>query len=261
MRSENNNLKKRLVSLLLIFLFVISVTIGCAEAEKPISVAELLELGEKYLLELNYEQAVVQFLKVIDIEPMNPRGYMGAAEAYIGLGDEDSAIDILRQGLERLSNNEEIRGMLDELLSNLQAGEDVPNEYVTAKGVFIDNSEIYEEQWHRYLDQYSDEENKISVSIDSFAVRFIDVITVEIDEKMVTLDEATLIHWYIDETGDSIDEILGIPINVTGHFELNSQTEELSGLDKHEYDDDDRSFYNYRPNGDYMFIVYSYEFY
>ncbi len=41
------------------------------------SPAELLSLGEKYLSELDYEQALVQFLKVIEIEPMNERAYLG----------------------------------------------------------------------------------------------------------------------------------------------------------------------------------------
>jgi len=98
---------------------IITATVGCAVANKPISVEELLELGEKYLLELNYEQAVVQFLKVIDIEPMNARGYIGAAEAYIGLGEEEKAIDILRQGLKILPDNQTIQDMLDALINSI----------------------------------------------------------------------------------------------------------------------------------------------
>jgi VWFA-related protein len=86
-----------------------------AGALKPLSAAGFLDLGEKYLLDLDYEQALVQFDLVITIEPRNPRGYTGAAEAYIGMGDIDSAIAILRQGLELLPDNAEIQAMLDEL--------------------------------------------------------------------------------------------------------------------------------------------------
>jgi hypothetical protein len=45
---------------------------------------------------------------------MNPRGYTGAAEAYIGLSRFDNAADVLRLGLER-TGNDEIRAMLYEL--------------------------------------------------------------------------------------------------------------------------------------------------
>ena len=55
-------------------------------AEKAPTLDELLSLGEKYLLELNYEQALVQFLKVIEIEPMNPRAIAGAVGSYVGRG-------------------------------------------------------------------------------------------------------------------------------------------------------------------------------
>jgi len=86
------------------------------EPHKELSVAELLDLGEKYLLELNYEQALVQFLAVIEIEPRNARAYIGAAEAYIGTGDIDSAIDILRRGLVALPGNTEIQTFLHSML-------------------------------------------------------------------------------------------------------------------------------------------------
>lgn len=108
-------MKRYLFLLMLMLLLVLSVVVGCAEAEKPISVSELLELGEKYLLELNYEQALVQFLNVIEIEPLNPRGYTGAAEAYIGLGDTEKAIEVLLKGLEMLPGNAEIESKLSEL--------------------------------------------------------------------------------------------------------------------------------------------------
>jgi hypothetical protein len=48
------------MAVLLIALFT-----ACKTADKPLSAAELLDLGEKYLLEMNYEQAIVQFTKLI----------------------------------------------------------------------------------------------------------------------------------------------------------------------------------------------------
>jgi tetratricopeptide (TPR) repeat protein len=86
------------------------------EQNIPLTTAQMLDLGDKYLLELNYEQALVQFLGVIEIEPRNARSYIGAAEAYIGLDDKDNAVSILQQGLSVIPDNDEIQAMLDSLL-------------------------------------------------------------------------------------------------------------------------------------------------
>jgi tetratricopeptide (TPR) repeat protein len=100
---------------LLLTILLASLITACAKPASQLSAAELLDLGEKYLLEMNYEQAVVCFTKLIAIEPKNPRGYTGLAEAYVGLGEFDKALDILRQGLGQLPDNMEIVELLEEL--------------------------------------------------------------------------------------------------------------------------------------------------
>lgn len=54
--------------------------------------SESLDLGNQYLTEQNYEEAVAAFLVAIDIDPKCAEAYIGAADAYIGLGDYDSAL-------------------------------------------------------------------------------------------------------------------------------------------------------------------------
>ena len=88
---------KKLISILLCCVLIITAT-ACQKPDVPLTAAELLDLGEKYLLDLNYEQALVQFLKVIEVEPMNARAYLAAAEVYINIGDVDKAIAVLVQG-------------------------------------------------------------------------------------------------------------------------------------------------------------------
>ena len=102
------------LSILLCCVLIITAT-ACQKTEVPLTAAELLDLGEKYLLDLNYEQALVQFLKVIEIEPMNARAYLAAAEVYLAIGDEDKAIAILQQGLNQLQNNADIKTKLNAL--------------------------------------------------------------------------------------------------------------------------------------------------
>ena len=107
---------KRVVHLSLCIVMLLSLFVACYKpANFSPRVTELLDLGEKYLLELDYAQALVYFSKVIEIEPMNPRGYTGAAEAYVGLGDTDNAVAILEQGLRVIPGNAVIQSMLNEL--------------------------------------------------------------------------------------------------------------------------------------------------
>lgn len=52
-----------------------------------------LELGEKYLSELDYNSAVLEFTSAIEVNPRSEDAYLGRGEAYLGLGDFDSAVD------------------------------------------------------------------------------------------------------------------------------------------------------------------------
>ena len=110
--------RTRMTVLILIILTLTLLFAGCQSANNALSVNELLDLGEKYLLEHNYEQALIQFTAVIDIEPMNPRAYTGGAEAYIGLGETEKAIDIIKKGLLIMQDNKELSDLLSEIESN-----------------------------------------------------------------------------------------------------------------------------------------------
>lgn len=72
-----------------------------------------LDLGNRFLEEQNYEQAIVEFDKAIAIDPMSVEAYLGKTQAYEGLGDIDMAIQTLESGLER-TDNEQIKGRLVE---------------------------------------------------------------------------------------------------------------------------------------------------
>lgn len=62
-----------------------------------------LSLGDRYLSDLNYEEAVAAYQAAIEIDPMNVKGYEGLAEAYVGLEDYDKAMDALHEGYETTS--------------------------------------------------------------------------------------------------------------------------------------------------------------
>ena len=80
--------------------------------------AKQLDLGNRYLEEMDYEQAVVAFTKAIEIDPMNVDAYIGAADAYIGLGDLESAKAVLEQGMKMVSDetiDTKLKEVLDEI--------------------------------------------------------------------------------------------------------------------------------------------------
>lgn len=60
---------------------------------------EQMNLGNRYLSEENYEAAVIAFNKAIEIDPRNVESYSKAAQAYIGMGDYEGAIQILEKGI------------------------------------------------------------------------------------------------------------------------------------------------------------------
>ena len=69
-----------------------------AGALAPLTAAELIELGERFLLELNFEQAIVHFLAAIEIEPRYERAYILLAEAYQLAGMPQLRQAILERG-------------------------------------------------------------------------------------------------------------------------------------------------------------------
>ena len=70
---------------LLLFMGVIIVLTACAKS------AEQLELGQRYLTEGKYEEAIVAFSKVIDLDPNEIQAYTGVITAYLESGKTDEA--------------------------------------------------------------------------------------------------------------------------------------------------------------------------
>ena len=85
---------KRFTALLLAVLLLLSLA-ACGGKN---TWQEQYDLGMRYLNEGNYQEAIIAFEAAIKIDPKRPEAYLGAAEAYVGLGDTDSARKILEKG-------------------------------------------------------------------------------------------------------------------------------------------------------------------
>lgn len=124
--------KKNLIFLILVA--VLTFAIGGAVLVTGVSntpenrLSRHMRAAERYLAEMDYERAVIEYQRALEIEPMNVDAILGLADAYIGLGDTDKVIEVLRDGLER-TGDDRIRAKLEEL--EKQTEPPVPSESET----------------------------------------------------------------------------------------------------------------------------------
>ena len=103
---------------------IVAVGLFIASKGDNSKVTEQMELAQRYLDELDYEQAIATYKVVLEIDPNNIEAYHGMAEAYIALGDYEAAADILREGIE-ITSSEELRDLLKEVEAKMNRAEDV----------------------------------------------------------------------------------------------------------------------------------------
>ncbi len=92
---------------------------GGSSAEK---LQKQLDLGQKYLEEMNYEEAVVAFQAAIEIDPMSVDAYLGLVEVYIRTGDFDTALEYAKKGYEA-TGDERLKEKIDMIESEKKAAE------------------------------------------------------------------------------------------------------------------------------------------
>lgn len=91
-----NMIKKLKLACMVLVILSLVLLAGC---KKKLNFQEYLDLGDKYLLELNYEEAVVAFSKAIELEPREISAYEKLADAYVSQGDEKQALETLNKAV------------------------------------------------------------------------------------------------------------------------------------------------------------------
>lgn len=86
-----------------------------SEVSSMFSLTKVLDLGTNYLVSLDYENAIQQYVEIIQHDPQNKEAYAGLYAAYTALGKKDEANDVLSQAQEAFGSESEI---LDLLLSD-----------------------------------------------------------------------------------------------------------------------------------------------
>ena len=219
-------------------IIVVVIVLSGGTTERPLSVQELLEVAERYLLEGNYEQALVEFIRVIEVDPMEPRGYTGAAEAYVELDRIDDALDVLHQGLGVLPDNPEILSMIDvveEVRARYIPGYDI-SRIVTLTQRFAPESELWREAYAEFLRTYPlDEAYPIFMLLDLNNNGIPELFTLHnrgarfASFNIYTFDNAAGTILYIDEIYFRGDGVISVNPDFPGIFLFHT----ILGVDSH----------------------------
>ena len=108
------NVRRFYIVIMIVITIFVSTSCGALAKTQLSEVQDYLDLGQKYLLDGNYEQAIVAFEKVIEIDPKNVDAYLGLADVYVAQGDYDSAIAVLEHGYAE-TNSDALSNRINEL--------------------------------------------------------------------------------------------------------------------------------------------------
>jgi tetratricopeptide (TPR) repeat protein len=121
LKQGNHHIINRVLSVPAALILALALLASCGQGAKPLTAAELIDLGHRYLLEGNYDEAILTFEQLIGVEERNPLGYIGAAMAHMGLEDPDAAALVLEQGLDVIADED--GGALTAMLALVESGD------------------------------------------------------------------------------------------------------------------------------------------
>ena len=103
------------------------------------SIEERLEMGNRYLEDLDYDEAIEVFQEILDIDPKCVDAYMGLADAYIGVEDYESAMDILEKGYDKTEDDD-----LKERLEEVEVEKESYDRKIRNEKVFAGVEDVFE---------------------------------------------------------------------------------------------------------------------
>ena len=161
--------KKRILPFLIVAaVALIALAVGIGIYNTPANrLQRQLELGNRYLEEQQYEEAIVAFEKAISIDDRCLEAYVGGIKAYQGLGDTEGMIVFYERALAVVDGMEE-----SELAENMDAAVTI---YLMAADVYSDDIEKAIEILERGYDKTGDQRirDKIAELMKRFPVELI----------------------------------------------------------------------------------------
>lgn len=88
----------RKTSVLLVIVFLFGTLLSACESTEQ-RVRELMQLGERYLSEMKYEEALLIFEEVLEIDDTNVEAYSRLGEIYLAQEDYEASLQILSKGI------------------------------------------------------------------------------------------------------------------------------------------------------------------
>lgn len=106
--------KKYIIATIVLIIIVSIIVVQNYKKNNNFDLITQLSLGEKYLLDQDYNQAILTYNKILEVDPLNIEAYIGLYNAYCYLNNTNSAIEILEKGYE-LTKNKELESIINEL--------------------------------------------------------------------------------------------------------------------------------------------------
>lgn len=101
--------KGRAVAIAVVVAIILVLTVGIVIYNTPEKrLARQLDLGNRYLEEQNYEQAIVTFDLAISIDPKSAEAYLGKAEANVGMGNYEQAAEVYKTALQMIPDADSV---------------------------------------------------------------------------------------------------------------------------------------------------------
>lgn len=157
-------MKSKLKFIIPIVIAVIAIIVAalCIDftPQERADVSSIMSTAQKYLIENQYEQAIAEFNKVIEIEPKNADAYLGLAEAYVGMGDTEKAIEVLEKGY-AVAGDERLKKAIDNFLSNFDLNGNINTDTLLSDDIVSEQKELFEveEEMVSFIVPYKIEES------------------------------------------------------------------------------------------------------
>ena len=116
-KSRKNYIKIGISILVIVLLSILIYT----NILKPKLETKFISLGNKYLQEGNYEEAIISFNKLIKLDRNNIDARLGLAKAHIKKGDNDKAIEMLKKAQRIDIENSKLLLNILEILKNINS--------------------------------------------------------------------------------------------------------------------------------------------
>lgn len=95
-----------IISILVALAVAIAVGLFALNNSTGARLSKQLQLAQKYVSEMNYEEAIIAYKAAIEIDPKSAEAYIGLAKVYIAQDDYEQALAVLQQGAEQIDDEE-----------------------------------------------------------------------------------------------------------------------------------------------------------